>query len=108
MDVGVKPDTVREACAEGLITMQPETLEIILNRKVAKGDVLAVAQVLATVPAPMQVLATVPAPMQVSAAASARSALPPLCVVPLKLVPKCAIHLVSKSGGKSGTYTREK
>ena len=98
MDVGVKPDTVREACAEGLITMQPETLEIILNRKVAKGDVLAVAQV----------LATVPAPMQVSAAASARSALPPLCVVPLKLVPKCAIHLVSKSGGKSGTYTREK
>jgi cyclic pyranopterin phosphate synthase len=45
VDVGAKPDTLREAVAEGEIHMQPETLARIRAGQVAKGDVLAVAQV---------------------------------------------------------------
>lgn len=45
VDVGSKPDTKREAVAEGLILMQPETLQLILDDKLPKGDVLAVARV---------------------------------------------------------------
>lgn len=45
VDVGNKADTAREAIAEGAIHMQPETLALIRAGQVAKGDVLAVAQV---------------------------------------------------------------
>jgi len=45
VDVGGKEDTQRIAVAEGSIVMQPETLKMIKDRKLAKGDVLAVAQV---------------------------------------------------------------
>ncbi len=45
VDVGAKPDTLREAIAEGEIHMQPETLARIRAGQLAKGDVLAVAQV---------------------------------------------------------------
>jgi len=45
VDVGGKEDTQRIAIAEGSIVMQPETLRLIVDRKIAKGDVLAVAQV---------------------------------------------------------------
>ena len=45
VDVGNKADTAREAIAEGEIHMQPETLARIKEGQVAKGDVLAVAQV---------------------------------------------------------------
>lgn len=45
VDVGAKADTAREAIAEGEIHMQPETLARIRAGQVAKGDVLAVAQV---------------------------------------------------------------
>jgi cyclic pyranopterin phosphate synthase len=45
VDVGGKEDTQRIAVAEGSIIMQPETLKMIKERKIAKGDVLAVAQV---------------------------------------------------------------
>lgn len=43
--VGQKPDTERVAVARGEITMRPETLRLILEKGVPKGDVLAVAQV---------------------------------------------------------------
>ena len=45
VDVGQKDDTEREAVACGRILMKPETLELILQGDIKKGDVLAVAQV---------------------------------------------------------------
>ncbi len=45
VDIGAKADTAREAIAEGEVQMQPETLARIRAGQVAKGDVLAVAQV---------------------------------------------------------------
>jgi cyclic pyranopterin phosphate synthase len=45
VDVGNKEDTRRVAIAEGTVLMQPETLNMIKDNKIAKGDVLGVAQV---------------------------------------------------------------
>ncbi len=45
VDVTNKPDTDREAIARGEVIMQPATLALIKEGRVAKGDVLAVAQV---------------------------------------------------------------
>jgi cyclic pyranopterin phosphate synthase len=45
VDVGGKPDTERVAVAKGEISMRPETLRLIAEKGVPKGDVLAVAQV---------------------------------------------------------------
>ena len=54
VDVGDKPDTAREATAQGTIAMLPETLELIRQQQATppseagplkKGNVLAVAQV---------------------------------------------------------------
>jgi cyclic pyranopterin phosphate synthase len=45
VDVGHKPDTERIAVARGEVKMQPETLSLIREGAVRKGDVLAVAQV---------------------------------------------------------------
>jgi cyclic pyranopterin phosphate synthase len=45
VDVGAKPDTERVAVAKGEVTMRPETLRLIAEGGVPKGDVLAVAQV---------------------------------------------------------------
>lgn len=45
VDVGAKPDTPREAVAAGVVRMRSETLALIREGRVAKGDVLAVAQV---------------------------------------------------------------
>lgn len=45
VDVSAKEETVREAVAEGRVTMLPETLALILDQKVSKGDVFGVARV---------------------------------------------------------------
>lgn len=45
VDVGEKPDTERVAVAKGEVNMRPETLRLIAEKGVPKGDVLAVAQV---------------------------------------------------------------
>jgi cyclic pyranopterin monophosphate synthase len=45
VDVGDKPDTVREARARGAVVMQPSTLELIQRNALQKGDVLAVAKI---------------------------------------------------------------
>jgi len=45
VDVGGKPDTERVAVAKGEVAMRPETLRLIAEKGVPKGDVLAVAQV---------------------------------------------------------------
>lgn len=44
VDVGNKQVTLRLARAENYVCMKPETLAVILDRKVAKGDVLEVAR----------------------------------------------------------------
>jgi cyclic pyranopterin phosphate synthase len=45
VDVSAKADTKREATARGRIVMRAETLALIESGGVAKGDVLAVAQI---------------------------------------------------------------
>ena len=44
VDVGHKDDTERVAVARGSVTMQPETLQLIIEGNLKKGDVLTVAQ----------------------------------------------------------------
>lgn len=45
VDVGDKPVTQRMAVAEGRIQMQPETLQLIVEGRHGKGDVLGIARV---------------------------------------------------------------
>lgn len=45
VDVGGKPVTERMARAGGRITMSPETIRLLLDRGLPKGDVLSVARV---------------------------------------------------------------
>src|SRR5690554_5631555 len=45
VDVSAKGETMRVARARGKVDMNPETLERIRQGQIAKGDVLAVAQV---------------------------------------------------------------
>jgi cyclic pyranopterin phosphate synthase len=45
VDVGEKPDTERVAVAKGEVAMQPETLRLIAEGGVPKGDVLTTAQI---------------------------------------------------------------
>lgn len=44
VDVGLKPDTERVAVARGSVMMQPETLQLIIEGNIKKGDVFMVAQ----------------------------------------------------------------
>jgi cyclic pyranopterin monophosphate synthase len=44
VDVGAKDETERRATARATVNMAPATLRLILDKKAAKGDVLAVAQ----------------------------------------------------------------
>ena len=45
VDVGGKPDQIREALAKGSITLSEETLELIRQNQIKKGDVLTLAEV---------------------------------------------------------------
>ncbi len=45
VDVTEKPSTVREAIARGAVYVKPETLKLIQDKKIPKGDVLCVARV---------------------------------------------------------------
>ena len=45
VDVGAKPVTVREAVAECLVRMSPETVKAVREATLAKGDAIAVARV---------------------------------------------------------------
>jgi len=44
VDVGAKPDTVREATARAVLRMQPATLRRIEEGGIAKGEVFAIAR----------------------------------------------------------------
>ncbi|MBI1259368.1 MAG: cyclic pyranopterin monophosphate synthase MoaC [Chloroflexi bacterium] len=45
VDVGAKPETERIALAGGMVTMHPETLRLIRDGALKKGDVLTVARI---------------------------------------------------------------
>jgi cyclic pyranopterin monophosphate synthase len=45
VDVGDKPDSERRAVARGHVTMKPETLKLIREGALKKGDVLIIAQI---------------------------------------------------------------
>jgi len=45
VDVGAKPETVREAVARGFISLQGETIRLIRDSRIPKGDVFAAARV---------------------------------------------------------------
>jgi cyclic pyranopterin phosphate synthase len=45
VDVSAKPDTERIAVAKGEVSMRPETLALIRDGAIKKGDVLTVAQI---------------------------------------------------------------
>lgn len=45
VDVGAKDVTVRDAVAEGVVAMQPDTLALVVEGRAPKGDVLATARV---------------------------------------------------------------
>jgi cyclic pyranopterin phosphate synthase len=51
VDVGAKPDTDREAVAQGAVRMRPETLRRIVEGNLPKGDVLTTAQLAGTMAA---------------------------------------------------------
>ncbi len=44
VDVGYKPLQLRQAVASGMIYLQPETIELIRENQIKKGDVLTVAE----------------------------------------------------------------
>ena len=45
VDVGGKPESVRTAVAEGAVRMSAEAYDLVARQAIAKGDVLAVAEV---------------------------------------------------------------
>ncbi len=45
VDISAKAETAREATARGTIHLEPETLRMIIDQSIPKGDVLAVARV---------------------------------------------------------------
>ena len=49
VDVGAKPESERTAVAEGAVRMSPVAFEAVAAQAVAKGDVLAVAEVAGTI-----------------------------------------------------------
>ena len=59
VDVSDKPDTAREAVAEGRVTMSAETLALVTTGKAKKGDVIAAAEI-AGVMAAKQTSALIP------------------------------------------------
>ena len=48
VDVGRKPESVRTAVAEGVVRMSREAFDLVAAQAVAKGDVLAIAEVAGT------------------------------------------------------------
>jgi cyclic pyranopterin phosphate synthase len=45
VDVGEKPETERVAVAGGYVTMEPETLRLVRDGAIKKGDVLTIARI---------------------------------------------------------------
>jgi cyclic pyranopterin phosphate synthase len=148
VDITGKPPTERSATASGRVYLRPETLRLIQKGSMAKGDVLAIAQVAGVMAAKQTpnliplchplLLSGVemrfnpdPSPdsknlcsIEITAAAKTSGqtgvemeAMTAVCVAALTIYDMCKsvdremsfgeIRLVSKAGGKSGTYKRD-
>jgi cyclic pyranopterin phosphate synthase len=144
VDITSKDETAREAVAEGRVFMQPETLALILDRKVVKGDVFAVARI-AGIMAAKKTPDLIPLchPLNISsvnidfepdkerscvfvratvrifgrtgvemetlvAVAAASLTIYDMCKSTDRTMTISDIRLMKKSGGKSGTFVREK
>ncbi len=149
VDVSAKASTERVATAQARVYMRPETLEAIQRGKIAKGDVLAVAQVAGVMGAkctpdliPMchplllsgvdisfkeepqpnrdgdcsvTITATVKTTGQtgvemeaMTAASVAALTMYDMCKAIDKRMSFGEVCLLAKSGGKSGSFTRER
>ena len=142
VDTSGKPDTVRSARASGVLRMLPETLALIRDRKVAKGDVFEVARLAGIMAAKqtsnliplchhlplsavtvdfapvgddlLEIVATVKV---VGKTGVEMEALMAVSVAAVTVYDMCKaadrgmtierIRLDEKSGGKSGTFTRD-
>ena len=143
VDVSDKPATARRAIAEGLVTVSPETLSLVIDGRNAKGDVLGVAEIAGVMggkrtseliplchPLPLTDLLVSVTPdraagalrIRAEAATTAQTgvemeALTAVSVAALTVydmvkgvergVEIASIHLVSKTGGKSGDWHRD-
>lgn len=140
VDVSEKVKTFRTAIATGFIGMNKDTLERIRNNEIAKGDVLAVAQV-AAIMAAKQTHSIIPMchPLMLTGVNISFECVDEPCGVQIHSTVKCTgetgvemealtavsvaaltiydmckaiqkdmyiegIHLLEKTGGKSGTY----
>ena len=143
VDVSEKPATAREAVAQGVITMQPETFNLIRDQKVKKGNVLETARIAGVMAAkrtaelipmchPLAIthvkvdFSSQPETHSIRIEATVRvvaqtgvemEALTAVSVAALTIYDMCKsydramtisdVHLLRKSGGKSGTFVRE-
>jgi len=142
VDVGVKPETDRVAVAQSEVKMQSETMQLISENAIAKGDVLATARI-AGITGAKQTSALIPlchplpltmvkvelelieerSVVSIIATAKTRAktgvemeALTAASVAALTIYDMCkavdrgmqiSVHLVQKSGGLSGDYSRD-
>ena len=143
VDVSEKPATAREAVAQGVITMQPVTFNLIRDQKVKKGNVLETARIAGVMAAkrtaelipmchPLAIthvkvdFSSQPETHSIRIEATVRvvaqtgvemEALTAVSVAALTIYDMCKsydramtisdVHLLRKSGGKSGTFVRE-
>jgi cyclic pyranopterin monophosphate synthase len=144
VDVTAKDETAREAVAEGRVFMQPETLTLILDHKVVKGDVFSVARIAGImaskrtpeliplchplnissinidfepdkerscvlVRATVRIFARTGVEMEaLTAVAMAGLTVYDMCKSTDRTMTISDVRLMKKSGGKSGTFVREK
>jgi cyclic pyranopterin monophosphate synthase len=131
VDVSAKDSTERAATAQATVFLQPETLEKIQRGKIAKGDVLSVAQVAGVMGAKktpdlkeetqpdregrcsITILATAkttgPTGVEMEAMTAASVAaltIYDMCKAIDRMMSFGEVCLLSKSGGKSGAFTR--
>ena len=142
VDVSEKKITLREAIASGVISMQPDTFRMIMNKEIVKGDVLEVAKI-AGIMAAKKTSELIPMchPLEITsvemffepreresiinieskvkvrgrtgvemealvAVSTAALAIYDMCKAVDKGMTISQVKLISKTGGKSGTYQR--
>ena len=126
VDVSAKPVTTREATAHGIITMNAEAFAAVQSGTVKKGDVLGVARIAGIMatkrtseliplchPLPLTKVSVdfrlLPQRQAVEALTGVSTALLTIydmCKAVDKGMELGEIHLVEKTGGKSGHYIR--
>jgi len=143
VDVSAKPETLRQSVARGEVRMKPQTIRLIKDNRIAKGDVLAVAQVAGvnaakrtdelipmahtlpltgvrlefgldeksgtlSIEATASTVARTGVEMEALTAVSAAAlAIYDMCKAVDRQMTIDRVRLVSKSGGRSGTFRRE-